>query len=135
MRKKMLIERVPLDLVVIIFCLLLAVVHANKQTYTRQFDGILSVLVSLAFGYLNAWAMAAMHRHPNWFIVLASATVSYLSTGILIAISKMGAQVLAKPNALLRAALPGFLSKLIPDDEPDHKGPDDNPLNSTDHVS
>jgi hypothetical protein len=121
MIKKMLIEKVPLDLVVVIFCLLAAINHANEQEYVKPISGVLSVLTGLLMGYLTAWMLVAQERLAlhNAVIVALSAILSYSSTGVLVAISTVGRKIFSRPNALLKAALPGFLADLIPNDEPE----------------
>ena len=114
----MLIEKLPMDLIVVIVCLVMAIAHSNREVHVKPQDGIISVMVSVVLGYLAAWGMKSYTALLNVAIVALSGAIAYMGTGILIAGSKVGTQILSKPNALLRAALPGFLSKLLPEDEP-----------------
>lgn len=109
------IDTLPIDLVIIILNLILAGFHSRKDFRVDFIDGVASVLVSALLGYIVAWLIVSYTTMMKAGVVGVSAIVSYSGTGILLAISSLGTQVLSNPNALLKAALPPFLGKYVPD--------------------
>lgn len=109
----MLLDSANPDVVLAFFVILCSVFQSHFKACANAFDAVGAVVISVVIGYLTGWAMISHLKQPLVLSVATASLVSYLGTGVQLAMQEFGKRLIDKPQLILKWILPSVFEKLF----------------------